>query len=44
MVRVPVRFRESLNLSDGIKSFIKKCLEVNEDQRMSLQDLKQWNN
>lgn len=23
--------------------FIKKCLEVNEDQRMSLNDLKEWN-
>jgi hypothetical protein len=43
MVKVPVKFRESLNLSDGMKQFIKKCLEVNEDQRMALADLKEWN-
>lgn len=30
MTRVPVKFRESLNLSADIKNFIKKCLEVNE--------------
>lgn len=27
-----------------MKQFIKKCLEVNEDVRMSLADLKEWNN
>jgi serine/threonine protein kinase len=43
MVKDPVTFRESLNLSEGMKSFIKKCLEVKEDQRMSLADLKEWN-
>ena len=43
MVKDPVTFRESLNLSDGMKSFIKKCLEVKEEQRMSLADLKEWN-
>lgn len=43
MVKDPVAFRESLNLSDGMKQFIKKCLEVNEDQRMALPDLKEWN-
>lgn len=43
MVTVPVTFRESLNLSEGMKLFIKKCLEVNEEQRMSLNDLKEWN-
>lgn len=36
MIRVPVHFRDSLNLSLEIKAFIKKCLEVNEDCRMSL--------
>jgi serine/threonine protein kinase len=43
MVTVPVTFRESLTLSEGMKLFIKKCLEVNEEQRMSLNDLKEWN-
>ena len=43
MVTVPVTFRESLSLSEGMKLFIKKCLEVNEEQRMSLKDLKEWN-
>lgn len=28
MVKDPVNFRESLNLSEGMKGFIKKCLEV----------------
>jgi len=43
MVRIPVKFRESLNISNEMKTFIKKCLEVNEDARMSLNDLKEWN-
>jgi hypothetical protein len=29
MVTVPLTFREALNLSEGMKLFIKKCLEVN---------------
>lgn len=44
MVRIPVKFRESLNISNEMKQFIRKCLEVNEDTRMSLSDLKEWNN
>lgn len=44
MVRIPVRFRETVKVSESMKQFIKKCLEVNEDQRMSLEDLKEWNN
>ena len=43
MVRIPVRFRDSLNISEEMKRFIRKCLEVNEDQRMSLSDLTAWN-
>ena len=43
MVKVPVKFRESLNISEETKRFIKKCLEVNEDQRMSLAELREWN-
>lgn len=43
MVKVPVRFRDSLNISEQTKRFIAKCLEVNEDQRMSLADLRDWN-
>lgn len=43
MVKVPVKFSSSLIISDDTKCFIKKCLEVNEDNRMSLLDLKEWN-
>lgn len=42
MVKVPVKFRDSLNLTEPMKQFIKKCLEVSEEQRMSLVDLKEW--
>ena len=42
MVKVPVRFKDHLNLSNEIKYFIKKCLEVDEAKRMSLSDLKEW--
>jgi len=44
MVKIPVKFKDTLILSDDTKYFIKKCLEVNEDVRMSLRDLKEWNN
>lgn len=43
MIKVPVKFRDSLNISEETKRFVKKCLEVSEDQRMSLSDLKEWN-
>ena len=43
MVRVPVCCKDSLQLSSPTKKFIRKCLEVNEENRMSLQDLKDWN-
>lgn len=42
MTRIPVRFRDSLKISQPLKEFIKKCLEVDERQRMSLEDLKGW--
>jgi len=38
MVRVPVTF--TVKVSEELKSFIKKCLEVDESRRMSLADLK----
>lgn len=44
MTRIPVRFRESLKISEPLKDFIKKCLEVDEKKRMSLDDLKYWLN
>ncbi len=44
MTRIPVRFRDSLKISDPTKDFIKKCLEVDERLRMSLEDLKAWLN
>jgi hypothetical protein len=40
MVRIPVKFRESLNISPDMKDFIKKCLEVEEKRRISLEGLK----
>lgn len=42
MTRIPIKFRESLKLSSGIKKFISKCLEVDEEKRMSLEDLEIW--
>lgn len=42
MTRIPVKFRESLNISESMKAFIKKCLEVDDTKRMSLNDLKDW--
>ena len=29
MQRIPVKFRDSLQLSDNIKNFIRKCLDIN---------------
>jgi len=42
MTKVPVRFRDSLNISGPTKEFIRKCLEVDEKRRMSLEDLRNW--
>ena len=42
MTRIPVKFRDSLNISSPTKDFIKKCLEVDERKRMSLEDLRVW--
>ena len=42
MTRIPVRFKDSLSLSADMKDFIRKCLEVDEKKRMSLDDLRDW--
>ena len=42
MTRVPVKFKSSITVSETLKDFIKKCLEVNEARRMSLKDLRDW--
>ena len=42
MVKIPVKFRDSLKISSDLKDIIRKCLEVNESKRMSVQDLKNW--
>lgn len=42
MTRIPVKFRDSLNISSPTKDFIRKCLEVDEKKRMSLEDLRFW--
>lgn len=44
MVRIPVKFKDSLKISSDMKDFIRKCLEIDQNKRMSLQDLKQWIN
>jgi serine/threonine protein kinase len=36
MTRIPVKFRDSLNISSPTKDFIRKCLEVDERKRMAL--------
>ena len=42
MQRIPVKFRESLKLSENFKNFISKCLEINESKRMTVEGLKAW--
>lgn len=36
MVRIPIKFKESLKISSDMKDFIRKCLETDENKRMSL--------
>ncbi len=40
MVRIPIKFKDSLKISSDMKDFIRKCLETDENKRMSLQGLK----
>lgn len=42
MTRIPIKFRDSLKISNDTKEFIRKCLEINESKRMSLDGLKDW--
>jgi hypothetical protein len=42
MTKIPVKFKDSLKLSTDFKDFIRKCLEISESKRMSLEGLKQW--
>lgn len=42
MTKIPVKFKSHIPISDNLKDFILRCLEVNETRRMSLHDLKQW--
>lgn len=42
MVRIPIKFKDSLKISNNMKDFIRKCLETDETKRMSLQGLKEW--
>ena len=42
MQKIPVKFRDSLKLSDNIKNFIRKCLDINENKRMSIDGMKAW--
>lgn len=40
MVRIPIKFKDSLKISSDMKDFIRKCLETDENKRMSLQGLR----
>ena len=44
MTKIPVKFRSSVNISENLKDFIKRCLEVNEAKRMNLKELREWSN
>lgn len=44
MVKIPVKFRDSLKISSDLKDFIRKCLEISETKRMSLEGLVEWIN
>lgn len=44
MVKIPVKFRDSLKISSDLKDFIRKCLEISEAKRMSLEGLVEWIN
>lgn len=43
MIRVPVKFRDGLGISSEMRAFIRKCLDINEEARMGLAELKDWN-
>lgn len=40
MVKVPVRFSSSVKISEDLKEFIKKCLEVDETKRIGVEGIK----
>lgn len=42
MTRVPVKFKETVSVSKEVKDFIRKCLEIDENRRMGLADLRNW--
>jgi serine/threonine protein kinase len=44
MTRVPVKFKETVTVSKEVKDFIRKCLEIDENRRMGLADLRNWIN
>jgi hypothetical protein len=42
MTKLPVKFREHVKITEMTKDFIRKCLAVEERDRMSLDDLRHW--
>jgi hypothetical protein len=44
MSRVPVKFRETVSVSKEVKDFMRKCLEIDENRRVGLTDLRNWIN
>ena len=42
MTKIPVKFKETVSVSKELKDFIRKCLEIDENKRMGLADLKEW--
>lgn len=42
MTRIPVSFSKSVKVSENLQKFIKKCLEVSDLKRMTLEEMKNW--
>jgi serine/threonine protein kinase len=42
MTKLPVKFKETVSVSKEVKEFIRKCLEIDENKRMGLTDLRDW--
>jgi serine/threonine protein kinase len=42
MVRIPVKFSNSVKVSDELKEFIKRCLEVDEIKRIGVTEIQSY--
>jgi hypothetical protein len=41
-MHIPIKFKDNRDVSDEIKKFIKKCLDVEENNRMTFEEIKGW--